>query len=420
MILANSKVYVSSAAAQTPFIGAPVGNEIPEWLMDLSVTKNDNGTFSITSPSGEEMTAVPGKSFWCRMEDPATHEPKIVIDPDSSFYICNEVGEKICSVREFMETYEYELDYNLQLTPEELAAQMAQDQDMSYEASEITDNTSLHSSEEQDIIAVLQSKTDEIVNAYLEQPAKKFCVHFEDPDRGDVLIWSPAKGLDSAVRQVLDLNHHHTFETLFKEFNIDKIGASTMSFSTNIQNGPDESWEDRQSLDQKFMQKDCTAELHLEPKRYNQVTGEYIDLPHLTVTFSPEQINKMQEKGREVAKENPAFYFDKNDERHSMPYRIEQIGLENRLQHLQGYNVEPLTEKSILITPEKQFSNCRWKMEICENDDKVYGRVAINDDWVTDLNELKQDHDKIFKAANTLIQEAKGIHIQEREHDVVR
>lgn len=59
------------------------------------------------------------------------------------------------------------------------------------------------------------------------------------------------------------------------------------------------------------------------------------------------------------------------------------------------------------VTPKHQPSDCTWKMEIRETEEGLQGRIAINGFWITDAEQLKQDHDKIHTAARNIMAAAR-------------
>lgn len=107
----------------------PMGVEIPDWLEGAPIKKNHDDSFTITTSWGKS-TGNMMDSYWVRYgtKEDGTPDANILTKSEPSFddyYLCTEDGQNICPLRKFDEGFEYELDSNLRLTPEEYAAQLA-------------------------------------------------------------------------------------------------------------------------------------------------------------------------------------------------------------------------------------------------------------------------------------------------------
>ncbi len=109
----------------------PMGVEIPDWLDGAPIEKNHDDSFTITTSRGKS-TGNMMDSYWVRYgtKEDGTPDANILTKSEPSFddyYLCTEDGQNICSLRDFDEGFEYELDSNFRLTPEEYAVQLAEE-----------------------------------------------------------------------------------------------------------------------------------------------------------------------------------------------------------------------------------------------------------------------------------------------------
>ncbi|MBQ7428370.1 hypothetical protein [Butyrivibrio sp.] len=107
-----------------------------------------------------------------------------------------------------------------------------------------------------------------------------------------------------------------------------------------------------------------------------------------------------------------AALIDRYQKAEILPESYHKYDIELALAHgldRHQYTLSTNEDGITIIKPMRQPSDCSWHAEIMQNDEgQVMGRVAINNEYVTDLNTLRQDHDKIFNIANQMIKIAKG------------
>lgn len=143
MIKTSSKIFVKDPIFKNVVIACPMGSEIPEWLEGASITKNIDGSFSLSTRL-RNLTGNMMDSYWVRCGTDENEIPLAnILDKSTPYFdtyvVCTEDGQDICPLREFDEGYEQELDYNLSLTPEEYVQQLIEEKGIDIEQDEYDD-----------------------------------------------------------------------------------------------------------------------------------------------------------------------------------------------------------------------------------------------------------------------------------------